>query len=243
MRVKIRRVEMMRHGGIANYVSGSGSNALVFSYTVAPGQSTADLALAASNAIVLNGATIHGTTGNNAVLTGANGYAPTGTLQIDTVAPTISAIATSPGSGQVAAGNTVTLTATISEAMTVAGGTPTIALNNGGAAKYMSGSGSNALVFSYTVAAGQSTADLALAATNAIALNGATIRDSAGNNAVLTGANAYNPAGTLQIGTSVTSVVVSGWGIPTTRGAAPSKCPEQPAARRSHSAMATTTPS
>ena len=65
--------------------------------------------------------------------------------------------------------------------MTVAGGTPTLALNDGGTATYVSGSGSNALVFSYTVAAGQSTADLALAASNAIALNGATIRDAAGN--------------------------------------------------------------
>jgi beta-glucanase (GH16 family) len=191
----------LNDGGIASYVSGSGSKALVFSYTVAPGQSTADLALAASNAIVLNGATIHGVAGNNAVLTGANGYAPTGTLQIDTVAPTISTIATSPASGQLAAGNTVTLTVTFSEAVTVAGGTPTIALNDGGAAKYVSGSGSNALVFSYTVAAGQNTTDLALAASNAIALSGATIRDKAGNNAVLTGANGYNPAGTLQVGT------------------------------------------
>ncbi len=201
----------LNDGGIAKYVSGTGSNALLFSYTVAAGQSTADLALAASNAIVLNGATIHDAAGNNAVLTGANGYNPVGTLSIGTAAPTISAIATSPGSGQVTAGNAVTLTVTFSEAVTVAGGTPSIALNDGGTAKYVSGSGSNALVFSYTVVAGQSTADLALAATNAIALNGATIQDAAGNNAVLTGANGYNPTGTLSIGTSVTSIVVSGW--------------------------------
>ena len=76
----------------------------MFSYAVAAGQNTADLALAASNAIVLNGATINDAAGNNAVLTGANGYNPTGTLQIDTVAPTISAIATSPGSGNLTAG-------------------------------------------------------------------------------------------------------------------------------------------
>jgi len=202
----------LNDGGIANYVSGSGTKALVFSHTVAAGQSTADLALAASNAIALNGATIRDKAGNNAVLTGANGYNPAGTLQVGIAVPTISAITTSPGSGQVAAGKTVTLTVTFSEAVTVAGGTPTIALNDGGTANYVSGSGSNALLFNYTVAAGQSTADLALAASNAIALNGATIRDAAGNNAVLTGANAYNPAGTLQIGISVTSVVVSGWG-------------------------------
>ena len=172
-------------------MSGSGGSALVFKYTVAAGQNTADLAPAASSAITLNGATIRDTSGNNAVLTGANGYNPAGTLQIDTTPPKLSAIATSPGSGQVATGGTVTLTATFSEAVTVAGGTPALALNDGGTATYLSGSGSSALVFKYTVAAGQSTTDLKLAASNAVALNGGTIRDRAGNNAVLTSANGY----------------------------------------------------
>ena len=189
----------LNDGGTATYVSGSGGSALVFKYTVAAGQNTADLAPAASSAITLNGATIRDTSGNNAVLTGANGYNPAGTLQIDTTPPKLSAIATSPGSGQVATGGTVTLTATFSEAVTVAGGTPALALNDGGTATYLSGSGSSALVFKYTVAAGQSTTDLKLAASNAVALNGGTIRDRAGNNAVLTSANGYLPAGTLAI--------------------------------------------
>ena len=189
----------LNDGGVATYVSGSGSSALVFKYTAAAGQNIADLTSAASSAITLNGATIRDTSGNNAVLTGANGYNPAGTLQIDTTAPQLSAIATSPGSGQVATGGSVTLTATFSEAVTVAGGTPTLALNDGGTAGYVSGSGSSALVFKYTVAAGQSTTDLKLAANNAVALNGGTIRDGAGNNAVLTSANGYVPAGTLAI--------------------------------------------
>ncbi len=154
----------LNDGGIATYVSGSGSNALVFSYTVAAGQNTADLALAASTAIALNGATIRDAAGNNAVLTAANGYNPVGMLQINTVAPAVSAVATSPANGNLTTGATVTLTVTFSAAVTVAGGTPTIALNDGGTANYVSGSGSNALVFSYTVAAGQNAADLALAA-------------------------------------------------------------------------------
>jgi Cellulase (glycosyl hydrolase family 5) len=189
----------LNDGGVATYASGSGSSALVFKYTVAAGQNIADLTSAASSAITLNGATIRGASGNNAVLTGANGYNPAGILQIDTTAPTLSAIAASPGSGQVATGGTVTLTATFSEAVTVAGGTPTLALNDGGTATYLSGSGSSALAFKYTVAAGQSTTDLKLAASNAVALNGGTIRDTAGNNAVLTSANGYVPAGTLAI--------------------------------------------
>ena len=66
--------------------------------------------------------------------------------------------------------------------MTVAGGTPTLTLNDGGTATYTGGSGSNALTFSYTVAAGQNTAILAATAVN---LNGATIKDGAGNAANL----------------------------------------------------------
>ena len=54
----------------------------------------------------------------------------------------------------------VTLTVNLSEAVTVAGGTPTLTLNDGGTATYASGSGTNALTFSYTVGAGQNTADL-----------------------------------------------------------------------------------
>ena len=54
-----------------------------------------------------------------------------------------------------------------------AGGTPTLALNDGGTATYTGGSGTSALTFSYTVGAGQNTAALAATAVN---LNGATSR-------------------------------------------------------------------
>ena len=72
----------------------------------------------------------------------------------------------------------------MSEAVSVAGGTPTLTLNDGGTATYTGGSGSNALTFSYTVAAGQNTPDLTVSAVN---LNGATITDGAGNSASLSG--------------------------------------------------------
>ena len=87
-----------------------------------------------------------------------------------------------------------------------------LTLNDGGTATYSGGSGSSALTFSYTVAAGQNTADLAVTAVN---LNTATVKDGAGNAANLTGA-VTNPAGTLQIDTTtptVSSVVASGTGI------------------------------
>ena len=71
----------------------------------------------------------------------------------------MSSVAESPSSGDLNAGKTVTLTLNMSEAVTVAGGTPTLTLNDGGTATYTGGSGTNALTFSYTVAAGQNTAD------------------------------------------------------------------------------------
>ena len=76
--------------------------------------------------------------------------------------------------------------------MTVAGGTPTLTLNDGGTATYTGGSGTNALTFSYTVAAGQNTSALAATAIN---LNSATIKDGAGNaaNLSLTGLTQSGP--------------------------------------------------
>ena len=86
-------------------------------------------------------------------------------------APIVSSLVESPASGDLDAGKTVTLTLNLSEAVTVAGGTPTLTLNDGGTATYIGGSGTNALTFSYTVGAGQNTADLTATAVN---LNSAT---------------------------------------------------------------------
>jgi hypothetical protein len=72
-------------------------------------------------------------------------------------------------------------------------------LNDGGTATYVGGSGSTTLAFSYTVAAGQNTADLAVTAAN---LNGAIISDAAGNAADLSAAANNNPAGVLRIDTT-----------------------------------------
>ena len=79
--------------------------------------------------------------------------------------PTITAITDSPATGDLNAGKTVTLTLGFSSAVTVAG-TPTLTLNDGGTATYASGSGTGALTFSYTVAAGQNTPDLMVTTVN-----------------------------------------------------------------------------
>jgi hypothetical protein len=167
----------LNDGGSASYVGGSGTNALTFSYTIGAGQNTSQLAATTIN---LNAATIKDGAGNTANLS-LTGLTQTGP-QIDTTKPTISSIVESPSSGDFSAGKTVTFSLTLSEIVSVSGGTPTLTLNDGGSAAYISGSGTNTLTFSYTVGAGQNSSSLAVSAVN---LNSATIADGAGNAASL----------------------------------------------------------
>ena len=141
----------------------------------------------------------------------SSNYTVTIATGADTTPPTVSSVVASGasitnGNGNLNAGKVVTLTVAFSEAVTVntSGGTPTLALNDGGAATYTGGSGSNSLIFSYTVAAGQNTSDLTVTAFN---LNGATVRDGAGNAANLAGA-VTNPSGTLIIDTVAPGVPI-----------------------------------
>jgi hypothetical protein len=110
------------------------------------------------------------------------------------------------GSGDLNAGHTVTLTLNTNEAIDIdtTNGTPTLSLNDGGTATYSGGSGSNALNFQYTVAAGENTTDLAV---TGFQLNGAAAEDANGHAAVFAGAIGNLP-GTLQIDT--TAPVVTG---------------------------------
>ena len=188
----------LNDGGTATYVSGSAGGALTFNYTVAAGQNTPNLTVMGVN---LNGATIIDNAGNSAMFSGP--LATSGTLQIDTTAPSIASSAfwgagIVEGSGDLNAGKTVYINLNLTEVMTISGNMPFLSMNDGGMANYWSGSGTDALTFSYTVAAGQNTPDLAVAAVN---LNGAIIADGAGNIANLTDI-ATGLSGTLQIDTT-----------------------------------------
>ena len=178
----------LNDGGTATYTSGSGSNALTFSYTVGAGDK--NVTSLAATTINLNGATIQDGSGNaaNLSLTGLTQTGP----QIDTSTPTVSSIAESPSSGDLNAGKTVTYSIALSEAVTVSG-TPQLMLNDGGTASYASGTGTSTLTFVYTVAAGQNTPDLKVTGVN---LNGGSITDGAGNaaNLSLTGVAQGSPA-------------------------------------------------
>ncbi|PKN94770.1 MAG: hypothetical protein CVU44_02890 [Chloroflexi bacterium HGW-Chloroflexi-6] len=86
------------------------------------------------------------------------------------------------------ASDTVQISVAFSEVVAVNtfGGTPSLSLNSGGTAAYLSGTNSNTLVFEYTIAAGQNASDLDYTSTSALTLNGGTIQDAATNNATLT---------------------------------------------------------
>jgi len=92
----------------------------------------------------------------------------------------------------------VTLTVSLSAAVTVSGGTPTLSLNNGGIATYTSGAGTAALTFNYTVAPHQDTNQLAVTGVN---LNSSTVTDQAGTAADFARA-VTAPPGWLQIAPS-----------------------------------------
>ncbi len=98
--------------------------------------------------------------------------------------PVIAISTTAPANSAFQTGGTVPITVTFTSAVNVTG-TPQLALNDGGTANYVSGSGTKTLTFNYVAAAGQQTAHLDYVSTTALSLNGGTIIDGSGNAAVL----------------------------------------------------------
>ena len=86
--------------------------------------------------------------------------------------------------GAYGVGAAIPITVTFSDPVTVTG-TPQLALDDGAVVNYTTGSGTSTLTFTYTVAAGQNAPDLDYTSTAALALNGGTVEDAAGNQANL----------------------------------------------------------
>ncbi|SBV37492.1 exported hypothetical protein [uncultured Stenotrophomonas sp.] len=176
-----------------NYASGSGTSALTFNYTVQAGDTSADLDYVSTTALALNNATLRDAASNNATLTlpapgAANSLGANKNLVIDGVVPTVTSVNSSTANGTYKVGDTIALQVNFSEAVTVTG-TPQLTLETGTSdrpANYASGTGSSTLTFNYTVQPGDSSADLDYVGTTALALNDGTLRDAAGNTAVLT---------------------------------------------------------
>ncbi|MFL5340441.1 MAG: beta strand repeat-containing protein, partial [Gemmataceae bacterium] len=175
----------------ASYVSGSGTTALSFQYTVASGDSDTD-GITSASPINLNGGSIKDAAGNAAASLSFTAPNTTGVL-VDGIAPTITSV-TPPPNGSYGIGASLNFTVNYSENVTEAGGTaPWIVLTIGSTsrnANYVSGSGTSALLFSYTVVSGDNDTD-GITVASPISLNTSggnptSIKDAAGNNAVLT---------------------------------------------------------
>jgi hypothetical protein len=138
-------------------------------------------------------------------------------VSVDTAVPTLTSMNITGASGIVSntlnAGDVVQITATFSEAVVVntTGGTPKVLLNIGGlgnSASYVSGSGTTDLLFNYTILAGDTDTNGLSYAANALLLNGGTLKDSAGNSAVITAiARADNAA--YKVDTTAPTVTIS----------------------------------
>jgi autotransporter passenger strand-loop-strand repeat protein len=170
----------LNDGGTATYAGGSGTSALAFTYTVATGENTSNLAITAVN---LNGGTAQDANGHDAVFSDAIGTT-IGTLQIDTTPPSLTGITASPAGGIEIAGSAVMLTLAFNEAVKVSGGTPTLSLNDGGSAVYDAAAtaalhDATKLAFDYLVS-GNDAPTPALAVTG-LNPQGATVTDLGGN--------------------------------------------------------------
>ena len=172
-----------------NYASGSGTATLTFNYTVAAGNNNADLDYSSISALGVAG-TIVDPAGNAADRTlptpGASGSLGLNkNLVIDTAAPTVINVSSTLADGSYKAGQVVPVTVQFNEPVTVTG-TPALTLSTPGntGVNFSSFSG-DTLTFNYTVAAGNTSADLNYAATGSLSGAG-TILDAAGNAAVRT---------------------------------------------------------
>jgi hypothetical protein len=192
-------------GATATYdaaASNAGAGSLVFDYTVGAGDYATDLQILGFNA---NGAAISDAHGVAADLSGATDD----DLALDVNAAIVTGVAASPSTGEADSGQEVELTLTMNEAVVVnlTGGSPTLGLNDGGAATYDSAASDPArgsLVFDYDAGAQDKTPGLQIAAVN---LNGATIDDASGHAADLSAADDFTTR--LQIGAAFVGSVTS----------------------------------
>jgi hypothetical protein len=167
-----------------DYIPGSTFNTttLSFKYTIKHGQNDANGISIPANALTLHGGYINDLAGNPATLA----YSAVGdnaSYLVNSAAPTVRSVAISSASGIsngfLNAGDVVSITATMSEAVTVTG-TPQLYLSGPGVANYVSGSGTTSLVFKYTIQAGQNVPD-GISIGAKMYLNGGALTGSNGN--------------------------------------------------------------
>jgi hypothetical protein len=163
----------------ATYVSGTGTAAHLFRYTVASGELDSDGITTVGPAADLNGGTVKDSFGDNANLnfTGIN-YP---NKKVDGMRPTVASMTVSANKTYLS-GENIDFTATYSEIVTITG-SPRLSLTVGITSRYatyVSGSGTNTIIFRHTVEVGDEDNDGITVAT-LIDLNSGTISDAPGN--------------------------------------------------------------
>lgn len=158
--------------GVASSLTGSGNS---WSFVVTPsGQGQVQVSISTNK--VLDNA------GNNNTASNTYQYV------YDSISPVVINVTSSTTDGYYNAPDLVTVQVTFDEIVHVTG-VPQLTLETGGidtVIDYSSGSGSNTLIFLYTVALEQNSSDLDYVSTSALALNGGSIKDAVLNNANLT---------------------------------------------------------
>ena len=117
-------------------------------------------------------------------------------IRIDTEQPLVDSVSSPNASRTYGIGSEINITVSFNEAVHVTG-SPQIELETGPTdrrASYDSGGGSQMLVFVYTVLPNDLTGDLEYTGPDALSLNGGTMRDEAGNDAVLRLPDTGSPA-------------------------------------------------
>ena len=213
---------------VVNYSSGSGSNVLVFNYTIQAGHNTLDLDyITTPNALILNGGSIIDTASNGVVditMPAVGGPGSLGfnkNIKIDTTLPVLVSVtaANSSPDGTYVVGQQIPIQVRFSEAVSVTG-TPQITLDTNGipgvqpsllpgqtadwVINYSSGSGTDTLTFLYTVQSGHTSTDLDALLLSLV--NNSRIQDIAQNNLAATGTILNLPTLNSEIMTNTTAV-------------------------------------
>ena len=192
----------------ANYHSGSTTNALVFRYTVADGDIDPDGVSVRANSLSPNGGSILDAS-NNALILNHDALPDSGDAhRVDTTPPKVNSVAFT-STGPYGVGNIIQVTVLTSKAVSVRG-TPTLTLligNTEKIARYHTGFNTEALVFQYTVAAGDENDPNGVSVkANSLSVRVASIIDGLGNNLDLKHNGIQNPGNTQAVGTTVSSI-------------------------------------
>ncbi len=164
------------------------SNSASGTYQVQSGDESSDLSV---KSISKSGGTIRDAADNDldSYTIGSN-LDVSSNLVVDGIIPTITNVTSPIEDGSYKAGDLIPITIEFSEAVTVntGGGIPRLTLETGtsdAVVDYSGGTGTSILTFDYTIAAPENKDVLDYISPSALVLNGGTIKDAAGNNAVL----------------------------------------------------------